>query len=466
MLYWRLAWRYAARRLVNLIAVLALALALTVQIVALSAMEGMLVNLERRLRNMGEQITVKVNSRPPDATAFSSTAESLSDSLPGVAAVTPLIQKVGFIQAGGGAQYVWVHGIDLDKELAAGSLAAHLISYRPESENPSWYQITDQDQTRPGLYMGERLAASLGVAPGAEVELFFAQTDADGAYRIKSRRFLLTSLFRSGVFERDTYGIYIPITEAAEFYLGEQFDNAADLAETFVLWLDDPNQAEAMEEDATAIVRTRLEELGMENTELMSDTWLRRWAGAAQNLKYEITLMELILFLNNVASGFCVFAILVTLVSKRMRDIGLLRCIGISRRGVMTVFLLVGLIIGVAGGVLGTVAGCFLSGPLVSERHNGEWRLTSGSAVSSPLAATETEADRRSRIDSLYETVTGQPLFPGAAYRADGSGLPIAVYPRKVAVYFLAAVLIAVAAALYPAAWAAWREPMSALREG
>ncbi len=60
MMYAQLAFRYATRRLVNYIAVLALALALAVQIVAMAVLDGMLVDLEKRLRNLGEQITLTV----------------------------------------------------------------------------------------------------------------------------------------------------------------------------------------------------------------------------------------------------------------------------------------------------------------------------------------------------------------------------------------------------------------------
>jgi ABC-type transport system, involved in lipoprotein release, permease component len=183
-------------------------------------------------------------------------------------------------------------------------------------------------------------------------------------------------------------------------------------------------------------------------------------------MKHENNLMELVLLLNDAASGFCVFAILVTLVSRRIRDVGLLRCIGASRRGVMTVFLMVGLLIGVSGGVLGVLAGSFLAGPLALEEQDGALRFAAGGAVATPLGATEKAGDRRPRIDRYYEAVTGQPLYPPRMFGVAGeAGLPTVVYPWKLALYFLAAVLVSVLAALYPAMWAAWREPMSALRE-
>ncbi len=464
MMYIQLAWRYATRRVVNFIAIAALALALAVQIVAMSVLDGMLVDLEKRLRNMGEQITLSVLSVLPDKHDFDQAAAALAREIPGVKAVTPMVQKVGFLEAGGGAEYVWVQGIDLKAELAHSSLASHLLTYKPHPAEPRWHSAAPAENQRPGLFMGEQLANRLGVQPGMDVELFYANRTADGGFETRSRRFTLTSTYRSGVFERDRYGIYVPIAEAADFYLAPDYGpDAADKIEMFVLWLDDPDKANELEDSAkNSLVRS----LGVGTSEIVSDTWQRRWSEMAQGMKHENNLMELVLLLNDAASGFCVFAILVTLVSRRIRDVGLLRCIGASRRGVMTVFLSVGLLIGVSGGILGVAAGSFLAGPLIFEEEDGGWRFAAGGAVATPLAATENAIDRRPRIDRYYEAVTGQPLYPPRMFGVAGeAGLPTVVYPWKLALYFLAAVVVSVLAALYPAMWAAWREPMSALRE-
>ena len=463
MMYFQLAWRYATRRLVNFIALAALALALTVQIVAMSVLDGMLVDLEKRLRNMGEQITLRVGPQIPSREAFDRVAADVKARVGGVRAMTPLIQKVGFLEAGGRAEYAWVQGIDLKAELAHSSLPSHLLSYKPDPSNPAW----NRDGERPGMFMGEQLANRLGVKPGMEVELFYAERSEDGQLETRSRRFTLTSLYRSGVFEKDGYGVYIPIEEAGDFYLGADYPDARDRVEIMVAWLDDPNRADELADAVAEAARDSLRvEFDGEPT-VESDTWQRRWSHMAQGMKHENNLMELVLLLNDAASGFCVFAILVTLVSRRIRDVGLLRCIGATRRGVMAVFLSVGLLIGVCGGLLGTAAGVFLAGPVVSETVDGAWRLAGGGAIAREPGVGESASDRRPRIDRYYEAVTGDPLYPPRMFGvADEAGLPTVVYPWKLALYFAAAVLVSVLAALYPAAWAACREPMSALREG
>ncbi|MCC8180127.1 MAG: ABC transporter permease [Planctomycetes bacterium] len=463
MVYIQLAWRYATRRLVNFIAIAALALALAVQIVAMSVLDGMLVDLEKRLRNLGEQITLRFVGELPSRAEFDQATEAMLADMPEVQTITPMVQKVGFLEGGNGAEYVWVQGIDLKEELRQSALGAHLLSYRPDPADPQW----GASEGRPGMFVGEGLARRLGVRPGDEVDLFYADRSGDGGLETRSRRFSVTSLFRSGTFEKDRYGIYIPITVAAEFYFGADGPGAEDQIEAMVLWLHDPDQADSLEEQAADTARQALMAAGLSYPDIRSDTWQRRWSQAAQGMKHENNLMELVLYLNDAASGFCVFAILVTLVSRRMRDVGLLRCIGASRRGVMSVFLMVGLIIGLAGGILGVAAGLALAGPTTYERQSGSARFAAGGAVETPLGAGESASDRRPRIDRWYEALTGQPLYPPRMFGVENeAGLPTVIYPWKLGLYFAVAVLVAVLAALYPAAWAAWREPMTALREG
>ncbi len=462
MMYLQLAFRYATRRLVNYIAIAALALALAVQIVAMAVLDGMLVDLEKRLRNLGEQITLRVDGALPDRWRVDQAAEDLRQTVKGVRGVTPLVQKVGFLESPAGAEYAWVQGIDLAKELEFSSLPQHLLSYKPDPARPDWGETGD----RPGMFMGEQLARRLGVTPGSDIELFYADRGEGGELETRSRRFRVTSLYRSGVFEKDRYGVYIPIGEAGDFYLGRVYHDARDRVETMVVWLDDPNQAEHLERRAAAAVRDSLAASTGGEPSIVSDTWQRRWAAIAQGMKHENNLMELVLLLNDAASGFCVFAILVTLVSRRIRDVGLLRCIGASRRGVLAVFLMVGLMLGVTGGALGVAAGTYLAGPGIVERVDGRSRLAGGGAAETPGRPGESAADRRPRIDRWYEALTGQPLYPPRMFGvADEAGLPTVIYPWKLALYFLAAVAVSVLAAAYPAAWAACREPMTALRE-
>lgn len=461
-MYIRLAWRYATRRIVNYVAILAVALALTVQIVAMGILDGMLVDMERRVQNLGEQVTLRFKNDHPTAADLQKAADAVVKDLPGVRGITPLVQEVGFLQAAGHAEYVLVNGIDLSAELKYSGLPGFLLSYKPDPAMAEWYPA-GMDRSLPGMFMGEELAKGLGVLPGNDVELLYADRDASGGMELRSRKFKVTSLFRSGSPGKDEYGVYVPLKEAADFYFAK--NGAADpsaLVQVFCAWLDDPQQADAMEAQIlNKVVRT----LGRNEADVFSNTWQRRWSNVSQAMKHENDLMELVLYLNNLAAGFCVFAILATLVSRRVRDVGLLRCLGMSRSGVITVFLLVGLFIGGAAATLGAFGGTFFCGPLSLEQNGGKWMFAAGGAAASPKAW-EARNDVRPRIDRYYEDITGSPLYPPRMFGiTSAAGLPIVIYPWKLALYVVVAVLVTIFAALYPAIWAAWREPVSSLRD-
>ena len=56
-------------------------------------------------------------------------------------------------------------------------------------------------------------------------------------------------------------------------------------------------------------------------------------------------------------AGFGILAIFSMIVVEKTRDIGILKALGASNRGVMKIFLGYGLLLGVVGAVLGTVLG-------------------------------------------------------------------------------------------------------------
>jgi len=198
---------------------------------------------------------------------------------------------------------------------------------------------------------------------------------------------------------------------------------------------------------------------------VVSGTWQERWGESARAMKHENDLLELVLFLNNVAAGCCVFAIMVTLVVRRSKDVGLLRCLGVSRMRVVGLFLLVGLMMGGVGVGLGIAGGLTLAGPLRTDPSNNA-RWVGGSLAPPPEIGGSERNRPRPRVDRGYEWVTGQPLYPPRLFGVDADGgLPIVIYKWKLALYAGVGLLVALLAAAYPAGWAACREPVAALRE-
>lgn len=454
MVVLRLAWRYATRRAVNYVAVLALALALMVQVVAVAILDGQIDQLKKRMRGLGRHITVRFDTHGgtplPTPETFDAVARAVASATDehgraGVVAVTPLLSGGAMLGAGtgGGAmEYVSIHGVDLARELAASTLADHVTNFRPDPSRPSWFAETSVERDRPGLWVGHRLAQSLRLSVGDTATLWYRPPTADGEAPLRSRMFRVGGLLKSGWMPVDQYGVYAPIEEVTPLLMPEYAAGTADARRVagFSVWLDDPESADAFMAPVQRAVWTVVPNA------LYVDSWVDRMRDVIEGMKHENRLVELVLFLFTCSTGFCVFAILSTLVSRRLGDMGLLRCLGATRGMVLATFVAVGGLIGVAGAGLGLGAG------LAWLR---EVPQTADAAPDEPA---------RVWVDVAYKRVTGQWMYPPRMYGIEGS--MVLVNPWKAAGYALGAVLVSVLAGLYPACWAASREPARVLHDG
>src|SRR5262249_33526618 len=129
--------------------------------------------------------------------------------------------------------------------------------------------------------------------------------------------------------------------------------------------------------------------------------------------------------------GFSILAIFTMIVSEKYRDIGILKSLGASNRGVLSIFVGYGLLLGAVGCALGTAMG---------------------------LAITAHIND----IEAFLTRVTGKAVFPRDVYYF--KEIPTNVDPLSVVLVNAGAVLIAVVFSLLPAARAARLHPVRALR--
>lgn len=431
----KIAWRYVHARLINYVAVLVVGLTLMASIVVLGVIEGMLADMERRVRDLGEQVAIYFQQPvpmselrkilPPDPEGkpeAEDAAGQLSGPVhlpPGVRGFTPVITDYALIKHGIATEAGVVYGIDLVQEMRYSALGKHLLDFKLDFLNPQWATAGADTSGRPCAFMGDKMAEKLTLKPGDIFEISYSPVGSD---QLQRREFFLSSTYRSGSMMKDDYGLYIPLEEAQKMFLtplAAQRHGVTMLS----FFLDDPYKAKEMEEPVARAVIRAVHVGGVRTI-----TWQQRWRSTYEGMAYENMLMEVVLFFMNFSAGFCVFAVLATLVSRRVRDVGLLRCMGAGRRHTVGIFLLVGLIIGLMGAVLGVA-----SGYAVGLHINGIWKFFTGEALYPP---------------HMFRTVV-QPV----------------IHVHKVAIYAGGAVLISVLSALYPAISAGCREPVDALRD-
>ena len=160
-------------------------------------------------------------------------------------------------------------------------------------------------------------------------------------------------------------------------------------------------------------------------------TWEEHQGPLLAAIDVERGILNLLLFMIVGVAGFSILAIFTMIVSEKYRDIGILKSLGASSRGIMSIFLGYGLLLGVVGCGCGTVMGL-----TITEHING--------------------------IEAFLTRLTGTALFPRDVYYF--KDIPTHVDMTSVVAVNVGASAIAVVFSLLPAYRAARLHPVRALR--
>ncbi len=109
------------------------------------------------------------------------------------------------------------------------------------------------------------------------------------------------------------------------------------------------------------------------------DTWEAKQGPLLAAIDVERGILNLLLFMIVGVAGFSILAIFTMIVSEKFRDIGILKSLGASSRGVMSIFLGYGLLLGTVGCASGTMLGLWIT-KNINQIEQGLTRLT-GAAV-------------------------------------------------------------------------------------
>jgi lipoprotein-releasing system permease protein len=160
-------------------------------------------------------------------------------------------------------------------------------------------------------------------------------------------------------------------------------------------------------------------------------TWENKQGALLSAIDVERGILNLLLFLIIGVAGFSILAIFSMIVVEKTRDIGILKSLGASNRGVMMIFLGYGLLLGLVGSALGTAAGLAITYNI-------------------------------NEIEAWLSAATGQQLFPRDIYYFDL--IPTKVKLWNVVLINVGAIGIAVFFSILPALRAAMLHPVKALR--
>ncbi len=234
---------------------------------------------------------------------------------------------------------VIVKGVDLDSER---NVSAVIDSFRPDinSFSVDWFE----DETPvPGIVLGEELAKALRISMGEKVSLVSAPTRLQaGVMKPRTSDFRVVAYFKTGVYDFDSRFAYIDIKEAERFF---DFEGST---RGFGIKLENIYRAD--------IVDSKIRDL-LHSYEYGTNNWINMNSNLFSYIKVEKILMFLLLALIILVAAFNLVGMLTMVIMEKRSEIGILRSMGASSGGIMSIFMIEGTIIGFIGTSLGVIGG-------------------------------------------------------------------------------------------------------------
>jgi len=389
--------------IVALISVVGLMLGVAVLVVVLSVMNG----FERELRTRILAVTAHATLMGLEGTLEDwRGARAVALRTAGVRAAVPYIEVQSMLANGEAIAGAQVRGIEPAEERKADSLAQRMREGSLASLTPgSWHVV-----------LGDALAREIGAGVGDSVVLIAPEGVATPTGVVpRMRRFTVSGIFSSGMYEFDRGLALVNLADAARLY------RTGGRVTGLRLELDDAYAA-------PRIVREVALALG--GGFYVSD-WTRNHANFFRSIEITKSLMFVILLMIVAVAAFNIVATLVMIVKDKQADIAILRTLGAGPRNVLGAFAIQGVLIGLAGTALGAGLGIFVA------RH------------------------LESLVRALERALGTQFLDARVYYMSD---LPAWVEWQDVAQVCGVAFLLCTLATLYPAWRAARTSPAEALR--
>lgn len=405
--------RYASLRshnqlvsFISLLSVCGLALGVAILITVLSVMNGFDRELQQRILALVPHLTVSSARNEPlmNSEQWQPVRDRLLAS-EGVTGLAPWLQLQGMLLANGRSKGILLNGIEPDAERRVSIIDDFVHSGSLDALQPGSYAIA----------IGSGLAQQLDVTVGDSVMLVSTVVPITpmGEFT-RQKSFTVAAVFGVGS-EIDANLALVHMADAQRLYrLGDRIHGyrlqLADLFQVFDL--------------QQQLLQTLPAGLSLSN-------WSYSYGNIYENIRMSKSLVGLLLTMLVAVAAFNIVVSLVMVVRDKRGDIAILRTMGTATGTIKRIFLVQGCLIGVIGSLAGLALGIVLA-------------LSVGSVLEG------------------LEAMLGMELLSADIYPVDY--LPSDIRASDLLLVCLTALLLSVAATLYPSSRAAATRPAEILR--
>jgi len=340
--YLRAKRRQRTISLNTFISIAGVTLGVAALIATLAVMSGFEDSLREKILGTNAHVVIVDRAQRP-IEGYDEVLKTVSR-LPHVRAATPFIYNQVLLTADANVHGVILRGIDPATEGTVTDIERNLVDGRLADLSNTFPPPADKSGLSPrsGIVIGKELALRLGVFMGDTLNVV-SPRGTMGPFGMvpKLRPYQVVGIFDSGMYDYDSSIAYISLAQAQDFF---QMGDAVTGVEIKV---DEIFRAEDVASAAEAA--------------LGGAYWVRDWKEMNRNLfsalKLEKIIMFIILVLIILVAAFNIIGTLTMIVIEKSREIAILKAMGATRRAVMGIFILDGLIIGGVGVLIGIPLG-------------------------------------------------------------------------------------------------------------
>lgn len=326
--------------LITVISVLGVMIGVMTLNVVMAVMSGFEETLRDRLLGINAHISVVKSGDP--MRDYERVIEKLRQEKDIIAA-SPTVYGQVMLTSGARVSGVVVRGVDPDRVNQVVDLQSYLLKGKLAAlKSRHAIQVEERRVLLPGVILGERLAAQLGVFEGSPVQVVspLGSPTAIGVIP-KVRRFVVIGIMKTGMSEIDSAVVFMGLAEAQDFF---DLEGAATNIEMKIRDV----------KNSRAVAERLQRQLGFP---YLAEDWTRLWPNLFSALQLEKTVYFLVLLLMILVGAFNIVATLVMVVMEKRKDIAILRSMGATQQSIRKIFLFKGCFIGVVGTVLGVLLG-------------------------------------------------------------------------------------------------------------
>jgi lipoprotein-releasing system permease protein len=332
--------------LISVISIAGVALGVTALIITLSVMNGMQNDLRNKILGVNAHLVV-INQNGGGLDNYFNAAKKIEENKK-ITGTSPFVYGQAILKSPGAVSGVVVKGILPSQLNRVTNISGYLKSGSLDSLIPAKPKKNSRQAPVEGIVIGQELADHLDVGLNQDLFLVSAQGVTTGfGYVPLMRKFRVTGIFDSGMYEYDNNLAFIPLTTAQNIFGLKNKVTGLEIKTIDFFQAD-------------SIARELQQSMGF-------PYWVRTWTQMNRNLfsalKLEKLVMFVILTLIVLVASFNIIGTLMIITIQKTRGIGIMRAIGATRAMIMKIFISEGLAIGVLGLVLGMAGGyisCFL----------------------------------------------------------------------------------------------------------